>query len=353
MVVAGLLMLSAVAPAAQAAPSGWACYSLGDQACVSDYGYAGQTTWGYEVDDHGNNCTTYVAFRLSQRGVENPGNLGNAIDWDENARVAGLSVSPVPSVGAVAQWNTGTYGHVAYVDWVSTDGTQIAVSETGYGVPGIPSMSGRSVLNKSGSGHSGPDASAGWPDNFIHFGGEQARPLVIARITKKNVLWAKTNLDGKWKKLKHNVAEASVATDSVNGLYVIARGTDGVLWGKHKMNGGWNKLKHNVAQVSATSDPVNGLYVIARGTDGVLWGKHKMNGGWNKLKHNVAQVSATSDPVNGLYVIARGTDRVLWGKHKMNGGWNKLKHNVAQVSATSDPVNGLYVIARGTDRVLW
>ncbi|MEQ6902007.1 hypothetical protein, partial [Nocardioides sp. YIM 152588] len=60
----------------------------------------------------------------------------------------------------------------------------------------------------------------------------------------------------------------------------------------HKMNGGWNKLKHNVAQVSATSDPVNGLYVIARGTDRVVWGKHKMNGGWNKLADGSISVAS-------------------------------------------------------------
>lgn len=143
------------------------CYSPNTQNCVSQWGYRGQSTWGYPVDSHGNNCTNYAAFRLNQTGRANPGNLGNASSWAVNARAKGLTVFPgaqTPQVGDVAQWN---YGHVAYVEWVSADGTQFAVSETGWGpLNGFPSMSGRGIF-----GGGGRHNESAWPDNFIRFKG--------------------------------------------------------------------------------------------------------------------------------------------------------------------------------------
>ena len=119
---------------ASAAPAGWACYSAYNQNCISQFGYTGGSPWGYPVDAWGNNCTNYATFRLAQNGAANPGNLGNAIDWDNNvsAKLGAGKVNQTPAIGSIAQWNTGTYGHVAYVDWVSSDGNEIAVSESSY-----------------------------------------------------------------------------------------------------------------------------------------------------------------------------------------------------------------------------
>jgi surface antigen len=142
------------------APADWKCYSAYNQACVSRFGYAGQSTWGYPTDQWGNNCTNYAAFRLAGNGAGNPGNLGNAIDWDNNAAVKGFGVNQTPARGSIAQWNTGTYGHVAYVDWVSADGNQIAVSESGYHLSSsTPSSTGRRILTRGQNG---------WPSTFLH-----------------------------------------------------------------------------------------------------------------------------------------------------------------------------------------
>ncbi len=149
-----------LATPSSAAPAGWACYSTYNQNCVSQFGYTGQSTWNYPVDAWGNNCTNYVALRLSRNGAPNPGNLGNAIDWDNNAAAKGFPVNQTPAVGSVAQWNTDQYGHVAYVDWVSGDGNEIAVSESSYHLnQSIPSSSGRRVLTRG---------SSSWPSTFIH-----------------------------------------------------------------------------------------------------------------------------------------------------------------------------------------
>ncbi|GAA2478272.1 IPT/TIG domain-containing protein [Terrabacter carboxydivorans] len=143
------------------APTGWTCYSRATQNCIQRFGYYGQRAWGYPVDAWGNNCTNFSAYRLSRDGVVNPGNLGNATDWDTSARAKGFAVDQRPRVGDIAQWNS---NHVAYVDWVSADGNTVAISESGYGgtVLGATytSMSGRRILARG---------SSSWPSNFIHF----------------------------------------------------------------------------------------------------------------------------------------------------------------------------------------
>lgn len=149
-VVGGLLM----PPIASSQPAGWsACSTPRGTACLSPYGYSGQSAWGYPVDGTGSNCTNYVAFRLAQRGVPNPGNLGNGDQWAGNARAKGIAVDQTPRVGAVAQWTR--INHVAYVDGVSADGNTIWISESHYG-----GGSDRRAINRG---------SGAWPQNFIHF----------------------------------------------------------------------------------------------------------------------------------------------------------------------------------------
>lgn len=53
---------------------------------------------------------------------------GNAADWARNAAREGFSVGTEPMVGAIAVWDDGAYGHVAYVTDVASS-TQIQVLE--------------------------------------------------------------------------------------------------------------------------------------------------------------------------------------------------------------------------------
>ena len=154
------VLLSACAALASAPPSAVAysleCHQAGI-GCISQYGYAGQSVWGYPVDAAGNNCTNYSAFRLSRNGASNPGNLGNAGDWAANARAKGFAVNSTPAVGAIAQWNYGSayapwYGHVAYVEQVT--GSELLLSDSNW--------QGGSKRWRVRAGESQ------WPSNFIH-----------------------------------------------------------------------------------------------------------------------------------------------------------------------------------------
>lgn len=76
-------------------------------------------TYGGNGYDYGY-CTWYVATQVAV-----PTNWGNANTWAYYAALSGWSVSSTPVVGAIAQTSRGYEGHVAVVNAVSADGTQI------------------------------------------------------------------------------------------------------------------------------------------------------------------------------------------------------------------------------------
>ena len=133
-------------------------------------GYGGAEPWGYytawgSYDGAGrrHNCTTYAAFRAAQNGARKPSWYDDAIGWDDKARAAGSpAVDGVAAVGAIAQWNSGSAGHVAYVE--AADGVGITITDDNYGA----NVTRRVRVNRG---------SPGWPDSFLHFA-DVAPPVV-------------------------------------------------------------------------------------------------------------------------------------------------------------------------------
>jgi hypothetical protein len=111
-------------------------------------GQASANAYGYH------NCTLYTAYRLDVNGVGDPGWSANAIDWDDLARSHGTPVNSSPAVGAIAQWNSGSFGHVAYVETVAP--SYIELTDDNYGT----NVTDRWRINVG---------SPAWPDNFLHF----------------------------------------------------------------------------------------------------------------------------------------------------------------------------------------
>ncbi len=70
-------------------------------------------------------CVSYTAFRVAASGRNMPywGGRGNANQWDDNARAAGIPVDGNPQAGDVAISNSGFYGHAMYVESVNGNGT--------------------------------------------------------------------------------------------------------------------------------------------------------------------------------------------------------------------------------------
>jgi surface antigen len=131
-------------------PSGWAW---------SDYGgsYPSHNDYGPH------NCTLYVAYLLQESGVTLAWSA-NASGWASSASINGAVVNQVPSVGSVAQWNS---GHIAFVDAVTA--RSIVITSDNFQPNDVGTMPG-GFTDSFDIERSSP----AMPDNFIHF----ARPIV-------------------------------------------------------------------------------------------------------------------------------------------------------------------------------
>lgn len=69
-------------------------------------------------------CTWYVATQVAV-----PTNWGNANTWAYYAGLSGWTVSSTPKVGAIAQTSRGYEGHVAIVQNISPDGSQVYIRD--------------------------------------------------------------------------------------------------------------------------------------------------------------------------------------------------------------------------------
>lgn len=99
----------------------------------ANYPYA-NAPWPNDIPDpwgmYKRQCVSYTAWAVTASGRHMPywGGHGNAKEWDDNAIAAGIPVDSNPRPGDVAVKNSGTYGHVMYVNAVNSDGT-ISISQ--------------------------------------------------------------------------------------------------------------------------------------------------------------------------------------------------------------------------------
>lgn len=122
--------------------------------------------WGNYVtgtNTAGANCTNYAAWKLIRNGATKVNYLGNANNWDDRAKAVNIPVDRIPAVGAIAQWNSGTYGHVAYVE--SVHGSTVTVSESNWS---------NTWLHRR-------QLSVSEVENFIHFKDIVTAPVVSKR----------------------------------------------------------------------------------------------------------------------------------------------------------------------------
>ena len=95
--------------------------------------FAGKSSGGGNAYDSGQ-CTYYVYDKVDGKIGSD---WGNASNWANKAAQSGYTVDNTPKSGSILQTSQGAYGHVAYVDSVSSDGS-VKVSEMNYGKgPGV------------------------------------------------------------------------------------------------------------------------------------------------------------------------------------------------------------------------
>jgi surface antigen len=94
-------------------------------------GYPG--VWAFAAQDtiidswgmYNRECVSWTAYKVAASGRYMPywGGYGNANQWDDNARRAGIPVDGNPREGDVAVSNSGSFGHVMYVESIGGDGS--------------------------------------------------------------------------------------------------------------------------------------------------------------------------------------------------------------------------------------
>lgn len=100
-------------------------------------------------------CTSFVAHCLNSRnGVKFTNSYlgsrwGDAKNWGTNAKNLGLTVDMNPAIGAVAWWNHGTWGHVAWVK--SIDGDYVWIEE--YNGDNVGAFASRRIAKSDVSGY--------------------------------------------------------------------------------------------------------------------------------------------------------------------------------------------------------
>lgn len=147
--------------------TGWArCARHG----FPSYAYSSRGGRSYWRMSAGNQCTNYTAFVESTvYHVREPRFLlGNGGEWAATAAAHGVRVNHRPSVGAVAEWNGGTFGigaagHVAVVEAVGPHDSYIVISQQH-----INAERNDYDWTKI-KAHYPADKWQEWPSNFIHF----------------------------------------------------------------------------------------------------------------------------------------------------------------------------------------
>ena len=96
------------------------------------------------VDDWGmysRQCVSYAAFKVATTYGNMPywGGRGNANQWANNARAAGIPTGTAPKAGSVGVQYSGSFGHVAWVESVNGDGS-LTISQFNAGWTGEYSM---------------------------------------------------------------------------------------------------------------------------------------------------------------------------------------------------------------------
>jgi surface antigen len=278
---AAVLAASLLASIITAIPAGavqgaiYLCGPRADYGCTGG-GYQGRDPWGYwqygSLNQYGrHNCTSYAAFRAAQNGARNPGNLGDAKDWDDNARRYGIPVDGTPAVGAIAQWNAGvggTSGHVAYVEELGSD--YVITSDDNFGY----NTTSRQRITRT---------SGGWPSSFIHL-----KDLTATRDLAY-VKWAPT---GSGRIEVHTATAASAyASFGIHAATPIAAGdTNGVF---------------DMADVNADGR-ADLVYIKRRNTGSGRIELHWVNAatGYSSFGGNLATVFSAGNDPNGSFEMA-------------------------------------------------
>ncbi len=357
--------------------------------CSNNYGIYSWCKNGSDISPRGygyRNCTDWAAWKVEGLIGRKIQGLGNANTWDDRAPNMKFTVVHTnPEPGDVAVWNSGTYGHVAFVESVNKDGS-VNISQ----------------YNKSGQGEYStlPNQRA---DAYIDFNGigkgldnstatsspSEAKPFALKRGTGTEVFYRDTNdrlesagfgSNGWTGPYPHSVG------DMASNPVAVSRGTDSMDvfyrdYAGNVENIGWNAATGWSSPVPRVTDhSVSGdLGVISRSPDSMDVFYRNSSGnlvnigwsaltGWHNAQTLVANGSVDGSPVagrrgkNGMDVFYRDKNNNLedigwdassgWGAPHIRAG--NMKGNPAAIARTDGNVDVFFRDSHdGLDNAGW
>lgn len=308
-------------------PTGTYTCDLKDDAQDSDF-----DPWSEENRE----CVSYVAWMLSSvNGFTMPFH-GNAIDWGSKAQGLGYAVNMTPAVGSVYWSNAGQYGHVAYVQSVSSDGTHVDTTDYNSDYTGHWNQE-LNVLASSASGYihfkdiTGSGSNATAKPAPIQYGTE----MDVYKRGGDNAIWKDTiqsgsNSWGGWNSLGGTFASNPAADQYGSEMDVFATNASGQLYQRtYQSSSGWSSWTQRASNMAGdpASIAFNGkLYVFSRGTNGNLYVVYWNGSTWvgpQQLTGNGSTQMGSSPSVtvygSEMDVYIRGTDSNLWKSGTSDG----------------------------------
>lgn len=356
------------------------------------------------------NCTSFAAWRLNNaNGFAFSNSYGgirwsHAKYWDERARQLGIPVNNSPAVGAVAQSDGGTYGHVAWVAEVGNGTVTIeeynATTSYGYGRRTVSSSSFEYIhfkdlatpavdLNLAWTDHGGTafevtmtQIAGGWEmfhigtDNRVfrkinkngqstgwqEIAGPRAKKIAVARSSDGRAEFFYIGLNNRvyhhwestpggaitnWEDLGGNVLGLGAARAGDKGWEVFTVGTDHQIYRTSQWSRGWTLMPGTYAtEVAAATNPDGRVELFHIGGGGKIFHSWQSTpgggfGGWVDHGGNAKHIAAAGIP-GGWELYHVGTDNRIYRKAPAAGiaGYQAIAGTYAQDIAAATSGDG-------------
>jgi surface antigen len=315
------------------ASGGTHCVNPSNASDLYDWGYFSGSTfdafdpWGYEY----RNCTSYVAWRLANAGV-NPAlfsYLQNADDWLALARnKPGVTENSTATPGSVAVWNGPGVGHVAFVESV-TGGVTV------------------SDYNYAETGAYNPGHSLGTtPSGYIHFPGSGtgsggSSSITISTLDSSGDFFAKSGLTGQWTAELAGASAIAVAGDATDGITLGGLDSSGTFDAKAGLGGQWTPELSGASAIAIASDSKDGVTLGAVDDSGNFYVKSGLTGPWLDESSGVRSIAIASDPSNGITLGMLSTSGIFYAKTGLTSPWTSELTGARAIALASDPTDGV------------